>query len=91
MVLASGEVSHLAAFAHYARGDASQKASWDYELQRQPWWARPLIRVGATIGSKESEDMGDAGPLEGMATRLLGYSMVFLGFVLQAIGTLAAR
>jgi hypothetical protein len=83
MVLASGEISHLVAFARYARGDASQKTSWDQ-------WARPLIRVSAMVGSKEPEAMGDAGPLEGMATRLLGYTMIFLGFVLQTMGALAA-
>ncbi len=90
LILAYGETAHHAAFARYARGDASQESSWNYELKKQPWWARPLIRVGAMLGSRDPEDMGDAGPLEGLATRLLGYIVIFLGFVLQGMGALVA-
>lgn len=88
LILAYGETSHLAAFARYTRS-SSEGDRWDSEVARHPCWSRPLIRLGARIGSRNPEHMGDAGPLEGMATRLLGYAIIFLGFILQGIGALA--
>jgi hypothetical protein len=89
LVLAVGETAHHMAFARYV-ASADSAFAWQRELLRYSWWKRPLIRIATRLGSRNPADMGDEGPLESLATKLLGYATIFVGFVLQAFAVIVA-
>src|SRR5215510_2507558 len=52
VILGVGEVTRGAAYLRHLR--ESYKDSFDYDVQHRPWYARPLLVLGAKLGSLKS-------------------------------------
>src|SRR5215472_4891296 len=89
IVLGLAEVKHLAAFLRYsAEGEDHER--WRSEVNKRSWWARPMLNTAARLGGGVM-DMGQDDVMDAASEKLLGYSLIVLGFMLQAAGVLASR
>ena len=62
VILGVGEVTRGAAYLRHLR--ESYKDSFDYDVQHRPWYARPLLVLGAKLGALKSSARSVPPPYE---------------------------
>jgi hypothetical protein len=90
VILGVGEVSRGAAYLRYLR--ESYKDSFEYDVQHRPWYARPLLVLGAKLGSQKSSarsvPLREPPPYRAFPLTVFGFFLLIGGFLLQFIAAL---
>jgi hypothetical protein len=88
----SGEVTWGAAYLRHLR--ESYKDSFDYDVQHRPWYARPLLVLGAKLGSLKSSarsvPLREPPPYRAFPLTVFGFFLLIGGFPLQCIAALCS-
>ena len=86
VILGMGEVMKGAASLRSLR--ESYKDSFEYDIQQRPWYVRPLLRLGATLGSPKSEAQSEPPLYRSFPLTMYGFCFLILGFLLQLLAAL---
>ena len=90
VILSIGEVMKGAASLRSLR--ESYKDSFDYDVQHRPWYARPLLVLGAKLGSRQSRTQSvplrEPPPYRAFPLTVFGFCLLIGGFLLQFIAAL---
>ena len=92
VILGVGEVTRGAAYLRHLR--ESYKDSFDYDVQHRPWYARPLLVLGAKLGALKSSTRGvplrEPPPYRAFPLTVFGFFLLIGGFLLQFIAALCS-
>jgi len=86
MILGIGEVMKGAASLRSLK--ESYKDSFEYDIQQRPWYVRPLLRLGATLGSPKSEAQSEPPLYRAFPLTVYGFCFLIVGFFLQLLAAL---
>ena len=86
VILGIGEVMKGAASLRSLRD--SYKDSFDYDIQQRPWYVRPLLRLGATLGAPTHEAQREPPPYRVFPLTVYGFCLLIVGFLLQLLAAL---
>jgi hypothetical protein len=86
VILGVGEVTRGAAYLRHLR--ESYKDSFDYDVQHRPWYARPLLVLGAKLGALKSSARSVPPPYRAFPLTVFGFFLLIGGFLLQFIAAL---
>jgi hypothetical protein len=86
IILGVGEVMKGAASLRSLR--ESYKGSFDYDIQQRPWYVRPLLRLGATLGARTIEAQREPLPYRAFPWTVYGFCFLIVGFFLQLLAAL---
>jgi drug/metabolite transporter (DMT)-like permease len=90
VILGVGEVTRGAASLRHLR--ESYKDSFDYDVQHRPWYARPLLVLGAKLGAPRSSTRGgplrEPPPYRAFPVTVCGFCLLIGGLLLQLIAAL---
>ena len=86
MILGIGEVMKGAASLRSLK--ESYKDSFEYDIQQRPWYVRPLLRLGATLGSPKSEAQSELPLYRAFPLTAYGFCFLIVGFFLQLLAAL---
>ena len=64
------------------------RESFDYDIQKQPWYVRPLLRLGATLGAPTIEVQRQPPPYRAFPLTVYGFGLLIVGFLLQLLTAL---
>ena len=81
VILGMGEVMKGAASLRSLK--ESYKDSFDYDIQQRPWYVRPFLRLGATLGARTVEAQRQPPPYRAFPLTLCGFCFLIIGFFLQ--------
>ena len=88
VILGMGEVMKGAASLRSLK--KSYKDSFDYDIQQRPWYVRPLLRLGATLGARTIEVQREPPPYRAFPLSVYGFVLLIVGFLLQLLAALYA-
>ena len=88
VILGMGEVMKGAASLRSLK--ESYKDSFDYDIQQRPWYVRPLLRLGATLGTPTREAQREPPPYRAFPWTVCGVVLLIVGFLLQVLAALYA-
>jgi hypothetical protein len=86
MILGMGEVMKGAASLRSLK--ESYTDSFEYDVQQRPWYVRPLLRLGATLGSLKSDAQSEPPPYRAFPLTVYGFCFLMAGFFLQLLAAL---
>jgi hypothetical protein len=86
MILGMGEVMKGAAALRSLK--ESYKDSFDYDIQQRPWYVRPLLRLGATLGARTIGAQREPPPYRAFPLTVYGFGFLIVGFFLQLLAAL---
>ena len=90
VILGVVEVTRGAAYLRHLR--ESYKDSFDYDVQHRPWYTRPLLVLGAKLGSLKSSarsvPLREPPPYRAFPLTVFGFFLLIGGFLLQFIAAL---
>ena len=86
MILGIGEVLKGAAALRSLK--ESYKDSFDYDIQQRPWYVRPLLRLGAALGTPTLEAQREPPPYRAFPLTMSGFCFLMVGFFLQLLAAL---
>jgi hypothetical protein len=66
----------------------SYKDSFDYDIQQRSWYVRPLLRLGATLGTRTIEVQRQPPPYRAFPLTVYGFCLLIVGFLLQLLAAL---
>ncbi len=66
----------------------SYKDSFEYDVQKRPWYVRPLLRLGATLGDPTIEAQRQPTPYRVFPLTVYGFCLLLMGFLLQLLAAL---
>jgi len=66
----------------------SYKDSFAYDVQQRPWYVRPLLRLGATLGDPTIEAQRQPTPYRVFPLTVYGFCLLLIGFLLQLLAAL---
>jgi hypothetical protein len=87
-ILGMGEVMKGAASLRSLK--ESYADSFEYDIQQRPWYARPLLRLGATLGTPTREAQREPPPYRAFPLTMCGFFLLIMGFLLQLLAALYA-
>jgi len=88
VILGMGEVMKGAASLRSLK--ESYKDSFEYDIQQRPWYVRPLLRLGATLGARTIEVQRQPPPYRVFPLTVYGFFLLIIGFLLQLLVELYA-
>ena len=59
--------------------------SFEYDIQQRPWYVRPLLRLGATLGARTIGAQRQPLPYRAFPLTVYGFFFLIIGFSLQFI------
>jgi len=86
VILGIGEVMKGAASLRSLK--ESYRDSFEYDVQQRPWYFRPLLRLGATLGAQTMEAQPPPPPYRTFALTVYGFFILIVGFLLQLLAAL---
>jgi len=86
MILGLGEVIKGASSLRSLK--ESYKDSFDYDVQQRPWYVRPLLRLGATLGALKSGAQSEPPLYRAFPLTVYGFFLLIVGFLLQLLAAL---
>ena len=86
VILGIGEVMKGAASLRSLR--ESYKESFDYDVQQRPWYVRPLLVLGATLGASKSEVQRQPPLYRAFPLTVYGFCFLIVGLLLQVLAVL---
>src|SRR5215471_9068571 len=86
MILGMGEVMKGAASLRSLK--ESYKDSFEYDIQQRPWYVRPLLRLGATLGARTNGAQRQLPPYRAFPLTVYGFCFLIVGFFLQLLAAL---
>src|SRR5215813_10479372 len=86
MILGMGEVMKGAASLRSLK--ERYQDSFEYDIQQRPWYVRPLLRLGATLGARIVEAQREPPPYRVFPLTVYGFCLLINGFLLQFIAGL---
>jgi len=90
VILGMGEVMKGAAFLRYLRENYTD--SFEYDVQQRPWYVRPLLDLGAKLGSQKigarSAPLHEPPPYRSFPLTVCGFFLLIVGFLLQLLAAL---
>jgi hypothetical protein len=86
VILGIGEVMKGAASLRSLK--ECYRESFDYDIQQRPWYVRPLLRLGATLGARTVEAQREPPPYRAFPLTVYGFGFLIVGFLLQFIAAL---
>jgi hypothetical protein len=86
VILGMGEVMKGAASLRSLK--ESYKDSFEYDIQQRPWYVRPLLRLGATLGTPTREAQREPPPYRAFPLTVYGFCFLIVGFFLQLLAAL---
>jgi hypothetical protein len=90
VILGVGEVTKGAAALRHLR--ESYTDTFDYDVQHRPWYARPLLVLGAKLGALQSRTRGgprrEPPPYRAFPLTVCGFCLLIGGLLLQLIAAL---
>ena len=87
VILGVGEVRKGAASLRDLK--KSYTDSFHYDVQQRPWYARPLLRLGATLGARTLEAQREPLPYRAFPLTVYGFGLLIVGFLLQVLAALS--
>jgi hypothetical protein len=66
----------------------SYRDSFDYDVRQRPWYARSLLRLGATLGARTIEAQREPLPYQTFPLTVYGFFLLSTGFLLQLLAAL---
>src|SRR5262245_20293276 len=63
----------------------SYRDSFDYDVHQRPWYVRPLLRLGATLGARTLEAQREPPPYRIFPLTVYGFFLLIIGFLLQLL------
>jgi hypothetical protein len=88
VILGMGEVMKSAASLRSLK--ESYTDSFEYDIQQRPWYVRPLLRLGATLGAPTIEAQREPPPYRAFPLTVYGFFLLSMGFLLQFMAALYA-
>jgi hypothetical protein len=88
VILGVGEVMKDAAALRSLK--ESYTDSFDYDIQQRPWYVRPLLRLGATLGARTIGAQREPLPYRAFPWTVYGFFLLIVGFLLQLLAALYA-
>jgi len=64
--------------------------SFHYDVQQRPWYVRPLLVLGATLGARTMEAQREPPPYRAFPLTVYGFCCLIVGLLLQLLATLYA-
>ena len=86
IILGIGEVMKGAAALRSLK--ESYKDSFDYDIQQRPWYVRPLLRLGATLGARTIGAQCEPPPYRAFPLTVYGFFLLIVGLLLQLLAVL---
>src|SRR5215813_12577955 len=86
MILGMGEVMKGAASLRSLK--ESYKDTFEYDIQQRPWYVRPLLRLGATLGARTIGAQRQPPPYRAFPLTVYGFFLLIVGFFLQLLAAL---
>jgi hypothetical protein len=86
VILGIGEVMKGAATLRSLK--ESYTDSFEYDIQQRPWYVRPLLVLGATLGASKSGARSEPPPYRAFPLTVYGFVLLSIGFVLQLLAVL---
>jgi hypothetical protein len=86
VILGIGEVMKGAASLRDLK--ESYTDSFHYDVQQRPWYARPLLRLGATLGARTLEAQREPLPYRVFPLTVYGFCFLTVGLLLQVLAVL---
>jgi len=62
--------------------------SFEYDIQQRPWYVRPLLRLGATLGARTIGAQSQPPSYRAFPLTLCGVFLLSMGFLLQLLAAL---
>jgi len=87
VILGIGEVMKGAASLRDLK--ESYTDSFHYDVQQRPWYARPLLRLGATLGARTLEAQREPLPYRAFPLTVYGFGFLIVGLLLQVLAALS--
>ena len=87
VILGIGEMMKSAATLRSLRERYTD--SFTYDVQQRPWYARPLLRLGATLGARTLEAQREPLPYRAFPLTMYGFGFLIVGFLLQVLAALS--
>jgi hypothetical protein len=87
IILGMGEVMKGAASLRSLK--ESYKDSFEYDIQQRPWYVRPLLRLGATLGARTIGAQREPLPYRAFPWTVYGFFLLIFGFLLQLLAALS--
>ena len=81
VILGIGEVMKGAASLRSIK--ESYTDSFEYDIQQRPWYVRPLLRLGATLGAPTIGAQREPAPYRAFPLTVYGFCFLIIGFLLQ--------
>jgi hypothetical protein len=88
VILGIGEVMKGAASLRSLK--ESYKDSFEYDIQQRPWYVRPLLRLGATLGAPKSKAQSEPPLYRAFPLTVYGFFLLIVGFLFQLLAALYA-
>jgi hypothetical protein len=66
----------------------SYRDSFDYDVHQRPWYVRPLLKLGATLGARTLEAQREPPPYRAFPFTVYGFILLIVGFLLQLLAAL---
>ena len=88
VILGMGEVMKGAASLRSLK--ESYKDSFEYDIQQRPWYVRPLLRLGATLGARTIGAQRQPPPYRAFPLTAYGFCFLVVGFLLQFMAALVS-
>ena len=86
MILGIGEVMKGAASLRSLK--ESYKDTFEYDILQRPWYVRPLLRLGATLGARTIGAQRQPPPYRAFPLTVYGFFLLIVGFFLQLLAAL---
>jgi len=86
VILGIGEVMKGAASLRDLK--ESYTDSFHYDVQQRPWYARPLLRLGATLGARTLEAQREPPLYRAFPLTVYGFGFLIIGLLLQLLAVL---
>jgi hypothetical protein len=87
VILGMGEVMKGAASLRSLK--ESYNDSFEYDIQQRPWYVRPLLRLGATLGARTIGAQREPLPYRAFPWTVYGFFLLIVGFLLQLLAALS--
>jgi hypothetical protein len=88
IILGMGEVMKGAASLRSLK--ESYTDSFEYDIQQRPWYVRPLLRLGATLGARTIGAQSQPPSYRAFPLTLCGFFLLSVGFLLQLLAALCS-
>jgi hypothetical protein len=66
----------------------SSSDSFDYDVQQRPWYVRPLLKLGATLGARTIEAQREPPSYRAFPLTVYGFVLLIVGLLLQLLAAL---